>query len=192
MNEIDADKNVLRRSIASKITALNFEDRILESQKVMAKVEHLPEFQSANTIMCYHSMSNEVSTHEAIARWRKTKTVVLPRVKGDNLMLFEYSPEKLVAGKYGIFEPALDCRPVDLKEIDLIIVPGVGFDTKCNRMGHGKGYYDRLLGEKGDIKLIGVAFDCQIVDYVPHCSHDVSMDKVITASNIYCNKSETE
>ena len=188
MNDINIDKNALRRSIATKIKALSLENRMLESQKVMTAVECLPEFKSANTLMCYHSMPNEVCTHDAIARWSKTKTVVLPRVNGDHLMLFEYSPEKMETGKYGIFEPSLDCRPVDLKEIDLIIVPGVGFDACCNRMGHGKGYYDRLLSEKADIKLIGVAFDCQIVDAVPHCSHDVGMDKVITASNIYRKK----
>lgn len=188
MNDINIDKNALRRSIAAKIKALSSEERLLESQKVMATVENLPEFQAAHTVMCYHSMPNEVCTHDAIARWSKNKTIVLPRVIGDDLMLLEYSPEKLETGKYGIFEPSLDCRQVDLDEIDLIIVPGVGFDAECNRMGHGKGYYDRLLSEKGRIKLIGVAFECQIVDSVPHCSHDIGMDKVITASNIYRSK----
>lgn len=186
MNNTAASKTELRRIIAKKISQLSIDCRKAESDKVMKIIESLPEFQSATAIMCYHSMPNELGTQEAIKRWAETKTVVLPRVKGDDLLLLEFSPDKLDIGRYGICEPSLDCSPVNLSEIQLVIVPGVGFDVECNRMGHGKGFYDRLLSNKDDAtKLIGVAFDCQIVHSVPHCDHDIRMDKVISASHTY-------
>ena len=100
------------------------------------------------------------------------------------------SMDELETGMYGILEPSQELRrlpqkQVELKELDLIMVPGVGFDANGARMGHGKGYYDKLLeNARPDTPLVALAFECQIFDEIPVASHDVFMDKIITESRL--------
>ena len=92
--------------------------------------------------------------------------------------------DDLCPGAYDILEPKQDCRkPIDLDTIDIIIVPGVAFDTTGNRMGHGKGYFDRLLKHL-DALRIGLAFEFQIVSHVPMDPHDEKMDIIVTEKQI--------
>lgn len=86
-------------------------------------------------------------------------------------------------GSFGIAEPTGE-DITDLSIIDIVIVPGVGFDPKGNRLGRGKGFYDKLL-KKIDAPFIGVAYDCQIADNIPALPHDVPMSLIISKSNIY-------
>ena len=73
-----------------------------------------------------------------------------------------------------------------MKEIDLIIVPGVAFDRRGGRTGHGKGYYDKLLEHaRLDTPLVALAFECQMFDEIPMQEHDVFMDKVVTEKASY-------
>ena len=92
---------------------------------------------------------------------------------------------------YKILEPKEELRSVaakkvDVKEIDLIIVPGVAFDRRGGRTGHGKGYYDKLLEHaRPDTPLVALAFECQMFDEIPMQDHDVFMDKVVTEKASY-------
>ena len=92
---------------------------------------------------------------------------------------------------YKILEPAelLRRQPefqVSVEELDLIMVPGVGFDSRGARMGHGKGYYDKLLEHaRKDTPLIALAFECQMFEDIPVAEHDVFMDMVITEDRVY-------
>lgn len=124
-------------------------------------------------------MEDEVYTHDFIEQWSKTKTILLPVVVGDSLELRVYSnQDQLIAGTYGILEPA--GQPFTAyQEIDLAIVPGVAFDHSGNRLGRGKGYYDKLL-PLIDAPKVGICFPFQLLDNVPGESFDIGMDKVIS------------
>lgn len=94
---------------------------------------------------------------------------------------------QLVAGHYGIREPHPDLPrlhpPFDCKPPWTWLVPGLAFDQTGNRLGRGRGYYDRLLAGATGSK-IGVAHDCQIVPAMPTCAHDVRMDYVVTETRV--------
>ncbi len=92
--------------------------------------------------------------------------------------------KELSIGSYGILEPRTEkIRKTRVEDIDLIIVPGVAFDKKGNRIGHGKGYYDRLL-DKTNATKIGLAFEFQLLKEIPTDKHDLPIDILITEKRI--------
>jgi 5-formyltetrahydrofolate cyclo-ligase len=98
---------------------------------------------------------------------------------------------ELQVGMYKILEPKEELRSEEAKriiveELDLIMVPGVAFDRRGGRMGHGKGYYDKLLEHaRRDTPLVALAFECQMFPEVPVAEHDIFMDKIITEAAVY-------
>ena len=120
--------------------------RKLQSANILTALEAHPAFRAANTVLLYHSLNDEVDTHEFIQKWSNKKRILLPVVVGDDLELRVYTgPENMsICGVYGIEEPTGEAF-TDYAAIDFIVVPGVAFDAKGNRLGRGKGYYDRLL-----------------------------------------------
>ena len=153
-----------------------------QSAKVLAALEAHPAFRAANTILLYHSLKDEVDTHAFIRKWSKEKRILLPVVVGDDLELRIYSgPEDMATGSYGIEEPTGEVF-TDLAAIDFIAVPGVAFDSKGNRLGRGKGYYDRLLPRIPSAFKAGICFPFQLVEEVPAESHDIRMDIIITSN----------
>ncbi len=163
--------------------AVTPEEKLRRSETVMRGVEALPEFQRARVVLLYWSMADEVQTHAFVERWYKEKTLLLPCVDGDDLRLRQYTgPECMVAGEqFGIGEPSGE-EWTDLDAVELIVVPGVAFDRQNNRMGRGRGFYDRLLKSTPNAVKVGVAYDFQILDSIPVEPHDVKMDRVITES----------
>lgn len=130
--------------------------------------------------MLYHSLKDEVDTHAFIRKWSREKRILLPVVTGDDLELRLYTgPEDLTVGAYGIEEPT-GALFTDYSTIDLIVVPGVAFDRDGNRLGRGKGYYDRLLPRIPSAYKIGICFPFQVVDEVPAEPFDIRMDEIIT------------
>ena len=89
----------------------------------------------------------------------------------------------LLPGKFGILEPSENCVKVDASEIDLTLVPGLAFDQYRNRLGRGRGFYDRWLMQLSG-KRIGVGFDYQLVDTVPTEPHDIQLDLIALPSRI--------
>ena len=154
--------------------------RKLQSAKVLAALEAHPAFRAANTILLYYSLKDEVDTHSFIRKWSNKKRIVLPVVVGDDLELRIYSgPEDMATGSYGIEEPTGELF-TDYAAIDFIAVPGVAFDSKGNRLGRGKGYYDRLLPRIPSAFKAGICFPFQLVEEVPAESFDIRMDIIIT------------
>ena len=98
---------------------------------------------------------------------------------------------ELVPGAYGILEPSVELRELAEKQvspaaIDMAIVPGVAFDRSGTRLGHGAGYYDKLLAQlRADSPRIALAFECQLFDELPRDAHDVPMNAVVTESALY-------
>ncbi len=151
------------------------------SEPIMAAVERLPSFLSASIVLSYWSMSDEVYTHDFVERWYREKIVLLPCVIGDDLVLRQYrGMSSMHAGpQFGIPEPT---GPLfsDTASIEMIVVPGMAFDRNGNRMGRGRGFYDRLLKTTPHAVKVGVAFPFQMFDQIPIDNFDVPMDVVIS------------
>lgn len=177
------EKKLLRRQIKNAVSRLSPEEKAETSVIIKKRIELLPFFAESRTILLFYSLPDEVNTHEWIAQWNGEKRILLPVVKGETLVIRSYSPGEMELGSFGIAEPTGE-DITDLSIIDMVIVPGVGFDPKGNRLGRGKGFYDKLL-KKIDAPFIGVAYDCQIADNIPALPHDVPMSLIISKSNIY-------
>jgi 5-formyltetrahydrofolate cyclo-ligase len=92
----------------------------------------------------------------------------------------------LVPGKHGIGQPSPDCPDLPPEQVDVILVPGIAFDSTCARLGRGAGFYDRFLADpRVRAVKIGVAFDEQIVDAVPMDRWDVRLDAVVTPTRVF-------
>ncbi|MBR4738980.1 MAG: 5-formyltetrahydrofolate cyclo-ligase [Bacteroidales bacterium] len=174
------EKADIRKQMRELKRAVPPEEKLLRSDAILRQVAQTPEFQDARVVLLYWSMADEVQTHAFVEQWYHEKTLLLPCVAGDDLVLRQYTgPQCMVAGEqFGIGEPS---GPVwtALDEVELIVVPGVAFDTGGNRMGRGRGFYDRLLKSTPRAVKIGVAYGFQILDEIPVEPHDVKMDIVI-------------
>lgn len=140
-----------------------------------------PLLADATTILIYHPLPDEVDTTQLIDQLiLEGKRVLLPRVTGPTTMeLREYcGSNSLQSGAFGIMEPTGKLF-TDYEQIQVAVVPGVAFDNSGYRLGRGRGYYDRLLANKPYIYKIGVCFDFQKVETVPHDAHDIRMDIVV-------------
>lgn len=175
------EKAEVRKMMRELKRAVPLEEKLRRSAGIMRKVEALPEFQQARVVLLYWSMTDEVQTHAFVDKWYKDKVLLLPCVDGDDLRLRQYTgPECMVAGEqFGIGEPTGE-EFTSLEQIEIIIVPGVAFDSQCNRMGRGRGFYDRLLKSTPHALKVGVAFDFQMLDEIPTEPFDVKMNHVIS------------
>ena len=182
------EKQKIRARILFNLRKQRGEERKQKSERIKEKLFLLPEFNTAKTVMFYISTPEEVDTRSIIKEaLERGKRVVVPitnvkevKLEASNLL---NSDKDLVQGAYGIYEPGASCkRPISLEEIDMIVVPGVAFDIEGNRLGRGKGYYDRFLKElPGNIPVIGLAFNFQLLENLPHAFHDIPVTRVLAA-----------
>jgi 5-formyltetrahydrofolate cyclo-ligase len=169
------------------------------SEIICEKFTSLDEFAAAQCVMVYIDVRAEVRTRQHLPTMLSgDKRIVVPYCVDDILELFLLeNMEELAIGKYKILEPKLELRDVpakrvDVEELDLIMAPGVAFDAHGARMGHGFGYYDKLLEHaRADAPLVALAFECQMFPEIPTQSHDVFMDKIITEKSIYQGRGRT-
>jgi len=166
------------------------------SQAIVAKFMALTEYQASQTVLFYLDVRSEVRTrHSLEAALQSGKRIVVPYCVDGELELFHLEQmDELSIGMYKILEPKPELRTIATKnipvaEIDLIMVPGVAFDRRGGRTGHGKGYYDKLLEHaRPDTPLVALAFECQMFEEIPMQEHDVFMDKVLTEAAVYEGK----
>jgi len=180
MTDIIEIKKELRKQIRIIKKQYSATQLIELSTDIHLQLENLPAFQDAKTVLMYWSMTDEVYTQSFIEKWSASKRIILPSVKGDDLVLKEFNGvQNLTAGEqFAIPEP--EGLPfLDTESIDLIIVPGVAFDKLGNRMGRGRGFYDKLLNTTTAVK-IGICFNFQMVENVPVEEHDKKMDFVVS------------
>lgn len=152
------------------------------SLAAVTKLEQHPWFVRSRRILLFHSLPDEVCTHELIKRYQDVKEILLPTVVGDYLELhFCNSASNTHRGAFNIIESQGDLLPESqYHTIDLAVIPGVAFDASGNRLGRGRGYYDRLLPHL-DCHTIGLCFPFQLIDAVPHEAHDKAVDAVVSA-----------
>ena len=184
-------KKDLRKKILNIRNNMSQQDVINKSSLIMNKLVDLDYYKNSNTVFVFMSFNNEVMTTELINRMlSENKRVVIPYTDTKNTVIIPSqlkSMEDLVLSSFGYYEPIYEkIKKVDPEEFDLIIAPGVVFDKKLNRIGFGKGYYDRILcNKRNDAKVVAIAYDFQVLNEVPYESHDIKMDMIITEENIY-------
>lgn len=176
------EKNEIRRKIKALRSMLIETEKMSAADEVFARLERTAAFLLADHILMYHSLPDELSTHRFLRKWSGRKHFYLPRVNGVNLDILPYDETRLELGSFHIEEPTGQ-NTVSSGDIELIIVPGVAYDRKGNRLGRGKGFYDRLLASTRATKM-GVGYEFQLVDEIPAESHDIKMDFVITQSGV--------
>ena len=169
------------------------------SRRICDSFLALPAYRAARTVLFYIDVRSEVRTRHALpTALRYGKRIVVPYCVKNELELFLlHSPDELAVGMYKILEPRPELRALPEKrvapaELDLIMVPGVAFDRRGARMGHGFGYYDRLLQHaRPDTPLVALAFECQLFPHIPTQAHDIFMDQIITEAAIYPGRGRT-
>ncbi len=169
-------KAELRKIMRQKNRSLSPEERAESSLRLWQQVEVLPSFEQAVTIAFFSSLPDEPDTQPALERWQYRKRLLVPRVEGEEMSFYEYRPERMVSGSFGISEPEMG-EAVAPEEIDLILVPGVAFTRSGDRMGRGKGFYDKyLVRMRSDAVKVGICYPHQLVDELPTEPHDIRMD----------------
>ena len=186
-------KDKLRKEISTMRNNLSEVDVLEKSNLIGKRLFDMIEFKQVHTILFYVSYGNEVYTHEMIKKCLLSgKQVVVPKSNTNNstLLLSELKNwDDLELGAYNILEPKeKSIKEVAIESIDLIIVPGVGFDENGNRIGHGKGYYDKLLRNSNKTVNIGLSFECQIIEKIPTGKYDIPVDIIVTEKRVIYNQ----
>ncbi len=190
-----SDKNGIRREAIQRRKALD--DCALRSDTISKRL--LQEFppNTGSTWLVYVSVRDEVRTFGILEKLLvQAGRVIVPYCLSDNTLgLFELTDmNQLERGSFGIREPIAALRAdraVSPDTIDTVIMPGVAFDRRGNRIGYGKGYFDRLLERlRGDCRIVGLAFDCQIFSNIPTEAHDLPVNHLVTETQLIHCKNE--
>lgn len=172
MNKSDLRKQMLikRRNIFNKKEL---------STIIVNKIINLDIYKESRVVALYNSLKDEVETRDLIIK-SQDKTLLLPKIINDKIEFIKINNNtKYKKSSFGVMEPI---GTIYNGPIDIIIVPGVAFDRNLNRLGFGKGYYDKYLSHK-DIYKIGICFNEQLLDTLPTDSFDIKMDLIITNKN---------
>ena len=178
--DIVEKKKALRKEIKARKKSISEESKARQAQNVFEALESLEEFRQASTILGYWALPDELPTAEFMNKWYSHKRLLLPVVIGDDLELFAFTGAACLVPQppFGILEPR-GTELVAPESVELVIVPGVAFDTEGHRIGRGRGYYDRLFTKMPHAIRIGVCLGEQMVNDVPCEAHDLRMNYVL-------------
>lgn len=179
------DKPALRQSCQDHRLALSPEIRNSASRRICDFLLQLPDYATAQNIALYAADKGEVDLRSFFERCgADARSCFFPEVVGGNLDFRQITTwSDLVPGTYGILAPQKTAALLNPAQCELIVVPGVAFDRQGNRLGRGKGFYDRYLPNVGGLR-VGVCFDACLVEALPNEPHDVRMDVLITESGV--------
>ncbi len=183
-------KKKLRKGLLEKRDAITPSEKKEKDVLIRQRLLALPEFNIAKTILFYASFKTEVDTISIIEESLKSgKAVLVPKVDKANhiLRIYEIKGLKEISPGYmGIPEPSLSSdRLREINDVDLVIVPGVGFDRSGNRLGYGAGYYDILLSRiRGIVPIVALAYTEQLLDSIPSQKHDIKVDMIVTDEQV--------
>lgn len=189
MLSLSDKKKKLRKEFLARRNSLSGEEINLFSHEITVNLQRHDSINNAPKVHCYMSFASEVRTQEIVS-WLLAigKQVYVPIVKGDILLHAEIkNTTEYRTDAFGIPTPmeiqTLVTEQIQFSAQDCIIIPMVCFDIKGNRLGYGKGYYDKFLSEtKG--KKVGIAFECQYYEHLPVENFDYPMDMIITEKRI--------
>ena len=186
-SNILSEKRKIRKEILAKLKSQSEVNIFKKSETVKKRLFELEEFKKAGCVVFYVSMRDEVDTHEMIDESiRIGKRIGVPVVvEGKKDLAISQITDRtrqLQEGPYGISQPEVkEIKPIPDGDIDLVLVPGLAFDKDGNRLGRGKGYYDRFLKRLPKPSLtIGLCFDFQVVKSVPRLPRDIPVKMLIT------------
>ena len=187
MSVNELSKKEQRKEAKQKIAVLTSEEKANKSRKVFLSILDCSLIKNDKLLFCYISTADEVSTEAIIDNAEEGDIkIAVPCVYGDKMYPIKYfGKEALIQNKYGIYEPKFDDAKIATIEAAVVLVPLLGFDENMNRLGHGKGFYDRFFAENPNCTKIGLAFEEQKFDKVIHDRFDVQMDYIVTDKNIY-------
>lgn len=190
-------KEEVRKHARELLRQLTTAEKEEKSCRLWACVEAHPLFRNARRILLYASLSDEVRTQGLLHSWSRTKILYLPAVVGNEIEVRRYHPAvSLVTGRFGIAEPPVGIEGADtqvdgtedaaLANLDLLLIPGQCFDRTGNRMGRGKGYYDRFLArpEVASVPRIGIGYAATLFPHIPAEAHDRKMHFIATEDGI--------
>src|SRR3954468_16375934 len=179
-------KATLRKTILARRDAVDVATRARHSSIIAAKLLALPAYHSADTVAAYASFGSEFDTSQFLAGTLAAgKQLGLPRINRalralELRQVIDLNGD-LVAGVWGIPEPAPRCTIVDPKNVEFMLVPGVAFSPSGARLGYGGGYYDRLIASLDARTIcIAAAFHLQVVAELPEAPHDQRVSAVLT------------
>lgn len=186
-SELQRAKEEIRKEIQRRLQDQAPSERAEKSRTIQERLLFGEEFRTSRTVMTYVSLPTEVDTcYFNETALKQGKRVAVPYIDTNNQTIIAselVSMSCLEKGPFGIYQPKDGCAgTISLKEIDLIVVPGIAYDKKNMRLGRGKGYYDRFLAseELSSSKMIGLAFQFQVVNTLPSDVHDRPVYRVIT------------
>ncbi|HET6527209.1 MAG TPA: 5-formyltetrahydrofolate cyclo-ligase [Balneolaceae bacterium] len=185
---VQRQKEQIRKRLLDQRQAISFKEWETSSKIIIEKLKQLSIFRAAKTVHCYVSINErrEVNTHPLIKEMiAGEKKVIISRTKfaDESLSHFElHSFDDLSPNKWGVLEPVKGEKAV-ISEIDLVIVPMVGGDEKCNRIGYGGGFYDRFLKDVFCSK-VGLCFEQNIIEKLPIEPFDIPLDMIVTEGRI--------
>ena len=181
---VEEEKRRLRQELRERLKRLGAEEGRRKSERIQAKLLRHPQFKGSRSVLVYVASESEVQTDSILERAKeKGKRIYLPRIDSEKeiLQMIEMREgETLRPNPYGILEPPFErSRLGDPLSLDLAIVPGLGFNAKGFRLGRGKGYFDKFLSQAKQAYKIGLAFECQIMEEIPHEESDVVLDEIL-------------
>ena len=184
-DEIERSKQALRKKLLGKVRGLGGQRSELD-RALCTRLEDLPEVERARTILAFAPLPSEPRIDPVIDRWNEsTRSVLLPKIGSQ--------PGAMTAVALGTGLTELKCDALGVRTpqgaswnraIDLILVPGCGFDLEGGRLGRGGGYYDRFLAGQVGVLKVGLCFECQMIDRLPTEAHDQSVDLIVTESRV--------
>jgi 5-formyltetrahydrofolate cyclo-ligase len=182
-------KNEQRSKLRQSLISMSSQERQEASQAICEHLSTLTSVHSSETILAYLPLQEEVDLSNLLTAWiEESRTVCIPIVEWESKkmhagLLPSMDKEALIERKHGLREPR-NPQTIPADTIDVMLVPGLGFDRSGRRLGRGGGYYDRYLENCRSPIVIGVGFDCQLVETIAHETHDQLMTVVVTPSGI--------
>lgn len=193
MTDTATEKKAIRQRLREAVQAMPPAERDAASLRVCARVLGAPFLDTARTILLYAPLEAEVDTRPLlVALAGLGRCVCLPRAdwagRTMEAAVMSGPSGELITTRHGVREPGPGAATIEPARLDAIIVPGLGFDRSGNRLGRGAGFYDRFLarmrGTRTGPRTIGVCFDAQLVDTLPHDEHDAPVDAVATPGEL--------
>jgi 5-formyltetrahydrofolate cyclo-ligase len=179
-------KQILRKKALRVRNAISKIDQKKYSEKILKLLLSMPVLQSSSSIHTYVSKDSEVMTHQLIyTLLERNINVICPRIQKHNELghstISSFNDFK--KNKLGILEPKEELPSFSINDLDVIIVPGLAFTRTGNRIGYGGGFYDRFLIKTNAVS-IGLAFDKQVINKLPHNKDDSILDYIVTEKEI--------
>ena len=183
------NKKELRAQLQDRVTAMSSDQKRIESEAICTQLMSIASILNANSIFTYLPLANEVTLLPLMSLWiDESRTVSVPLINWDEKtmqsgLLTSLDANALIEGRYGMKEPR-EKHPIPSDSIDVVLVPGLGFDASGGRLGRGGGFYDKFLAIARPPIVIGICFQEQLIDRVPTDSHDQLMCAVVTPTNV--------